>query len=294
MTPQAPAAPPRMAPPKAGSTSRPAPTSADPQAATPSKTFGVTSGVSRTTHKIGIYGKGGAGKTSLARLTSAVGLRTVFIDLEGGTADQDAHRIEHVETWDNLRSVLHDTALLDPFDCIAIDSLTKAEEMAAAWTLANVPNDKGQYVKNIKKYGWADGDSYVYDTFLGILADLDVLAKTKNIIVIMHACEDKTANPAGLDYLSWQPRLQKAAKGDIRSKVKEWLDHLLFIEMEHIIADPNDAKIKVGKAIGDCTRIIHSTELPHAWAKSRTLREDVTFIENDPAIWKTLFGKDNT
>jgi hypothetical protein len=275
--------------------SRPPPPNGQQAApAAASKSFAVSSGISRTTHKIGIYGKGGAGKTSLARLTESVGLKTVFIDLEGGTADQDAHRIEGVETWDDLRTVLQNAELLAPFDCVVIDSLTKAEELAVAWTLKNVPNDRGQTVKNVRKYGWGDGDSYVFDTFMGLLADLDVLAKTKNIIVIMHACEDKTANPAGLDYLCWQPRLQKQGRGDIRSKVKEWLDHLLFIEMERLVAPDQDKAAKAVKVIGDVTRIIHPIELPYIWAKSRTLRESIVFPENDATLWQVLFNKEKT
>ena len=286
-----PAAPASRPPPRAGSVSRPpAPNGQQAAPAAASKSFAVSSGISRTTHKIGIYGKGGAGKTSLVALLATIGFKPVFLDIDHGAADHDVARIDGIETWDDLRNVLQNAKLLAPYDCIVIDTVTVAEEMATAWTLRNVPNDKGQLVKNLKKYGWNQGPSFVFETFMGMLADLDVLARTKNIVLVMHACEGPTANPAGADFLSWQPRLTKESTCDIRSKVRDWLDHLFFIEMEHII-DPDTKAGKTAKALGGVTRIIHCVELGYAWAKSRTLRDPIVFPENDATLWKTLFGR---
>jgi hypothetical protein len=262
----------------------PRPNTAAPAAARPARTFAVNTGVARSTHKVCLYGKGGSGKTTLASLMTQAGVKPLFLDLEGGTLDRDVARVTDIGTFDDLRDALHSTELLAPFGAVVVDTATRAEELAVAWTLANVQTEKGAAAKNIKSYGWGDGDRHVFDTFLLLLQDLDAVACDRHVVLICHAAEDTVPNPAGQDYLAWQPRLQKARKGDIRSKVKEWCDHLLFIDMERFVDD--------GKAMGDCKRIIHPAELPHAWAKSRTMAEPVVFEKDSGALWAALFGKE--
>ena len=101
---------------------------APPQAAKPReepKRFTVTTGTVKSAQRIGIYGESGAGKTSL---TSESGRPTLFIDLQGGTRNLDVARIEGVSNWDDLRFLLRDKDLLKPYDIIAIDTGTEAQD----------------------------------------------------------------------------------------------------------------------------------------------------------------------
>jgi len=252
------------------------------------KNFSVSSGIVRDKHKIGIYGRGGVGKTSLASLIKKVGVEPFFIDLDHGSEDIDVSRIgREIETWDDLRDILHNKKLLEPYGAIIIDSATKAQELAVEWTLKNIPRTSGKtttYVKNLKSYGWADGDAFLYDTFLQMLGDLDHLANSKHIILICHACEAEMPNPEGENYLSYMPLLARATKGDIRSRVRDWVDHLLYVEIQRFVSEEK-------RAVGDGTRMIYPVELPYAWAKSRTLRDPMIFNENDPELWKIMFNE---
>src|SRR6185436_20399049 len=98
--------------------------------------------------------------------------------------------------------------IVDDFDSIVLDG-TKAEEYAIAHTLANVPHEKGGRVSSIEGYGFGKGYQYVYDTFLLLLADLDRLVERgKNAVLICHECVSDVPNPAGEDFLRFEPHLQ--------------------------------------------------------------------------------------
>jgi len=255
----------------------------------PKRVFNVSTGINRTTHKIGVYGQGGTGKTTMASMLKKIGINPLFIDLDRGSEDIDVDRIADIESWDELRGLLHNKELLADYQAIVIDTITRAEELAVEWTLANVPktkNGKQFYVKNLKSYGWGDGDSFLFDTFLQLLGDLDVLAREKHVIVIAHACSEMVPNAGGTDYRSFMPSLHQARTGDLRSKFRDWVDHLFFLEIETFVSEDK-------KAYGEGTRILHPTALPHAWAKSRTLRESIIVEENNPTVWEQLLRKES-
>jgi hypothetical protein len=60
--------------------------------------------------------------------------------------------------------------------------------------------------------------------------------------------------------------LQNTAKGNIRARLKEWADHLLFFGYDVVV----DEK---GVAQGSGTRTLYTSEMPFCMAKSRTTQD---------------------
>lgn len=260
------------------------PPSGAPAAAAPSdpSRFVVTTGRVNAAQKVVIYGPGGIGKSSLARLAP----NPVVLDIEGSTNRMDVARISGLETWNDLRECLRSPAL-DAYGTVVIDSATKAEEMAVAHTLATVKNDKGQQVASVEGYGFGKGYQHVYDTFLHLLVECDRHVRAgRNVVLVAHVCTAKVPNPMGDDFIRYEPRLQqtKEGKASIRNRVVEWSDHVLFVGYDVAAED--------GKGIGGGTRTIFTKEQPTHIAK---VREAGTAIEprpyeseNDGAIWPLL------
>lgn len=238
-------------------------------------------------HRVVLYGPGGIGKTTLAARFPG---HVVFFDLDESLPrlrDLPAVRVVNaVQTWSELRAALQADGW-DGVDTIVIDSLTKAEELAVAETLATVPHEKGHRVQRLEDYGFGKGYTHVFDTFLPLLADLDRHCRAgRNVVLVCHDCTATVPNPTGDDWLRYEPRLQSPASGkaSIRLRVREWADHVLFVGY--------DVDVKDGKGRGQGTRTIYPAELPHCMAKSRTVRDAMSFDENSAAVWTAILGKE--
>lgn len=272
------APPPRRSapPPSGGSVAEVAPAGAD--------RFKVSSGRIAAAQKVVLYGPGGIGKSSLARLAP----KPIVLDVEGSTNRLDVDRIPGIETWDDLRACLR-APVLDAYQTIVIDSVTKAEELAIAHTIATVKTEKGLAVSSIEGYGFGKGYQHVYDTFLHLLVECDRHVRAgRNIVFIAHVCTAKVPNPMGDDFIRYEPRLQqtKEGKASIRNRIVEWADHVIFVGY--------DVNAEDGKGTGAGTRSIFTKEQPTHIAKVRESadarvedRYDYTGPE-DGAIWPLL------
>jgi hypothetical protein len=182
------------------------------------------------------------------------------------------------ETWADLRSAIQSDGWQDT-KTIVIDSLTRAEELCVAHTIATVPHEKGTKVTKIEDYGFGKGYQFVFDCFLPLLGDLDRHCRAgRNIILVCHDCATNVPNPAGDDWLRWEPRLQSPSSGkaSIRLRCKEWADHVLFVGYD-VAVD------KEGKGKGSGSRTIYPSELPFCMAKSRTCITPVQVT--DGTVW---------
>lgn len=258
----------------------------------PPRALGVSRGMVSHGQKIVLYGPGGVGKTELWSLLEQFGISTLGVDIEGSANFLDVSRVDPApETFDEVRATLHNSELIDQFGAVAVDSLTKLEEFAIADTIVKIPHEKGHKVSSIEGYGFGKGYIHVYETFLQVLGDLDAISRRGiHVICTAHDCTATVPNPAGEDWIRWEPRLQSppSGKGSIRHRVKEWADHLLFIGFDQIVD-------KEGKATGCGSRTIYPTELPTHWAKSRLLADPVPYQRYDTALWQQLFnGKETT
>ena len=256
------------------------------QAAAKKITFGTVQ--AKKGSRIVLYGTGGIGKTSLACLAPGP---VAFVDADESlpilqeqlkAADVALPLIVTVTDWKSAREALKSDGW-EKVQTIVIDTVTKLEEWCVLHTVQNVPNDKGNKVARIEDYGFGKGYQHVYDTFLGILADLDRHVRAgRNVILIAHECTSTVPNPRGEDYLRYEPRLQNpsSGKGSIRHRIKEWADHLLFLGYD-VVVDNN------GIAQGQGTRTLYSAELPFCMAKSRTTSEQFDVVLGQ-SIWDSI------
>lgn len=246
--------------------------------------FQVTQGVESRPQKVVIYGSGGVGKTKLCSLVSEAGISPLILDLEAGSSFLPVRRVpaDALQTWDDLRDALHSESLWQGTGAVVIDSMTKAEELAVAWTLANVKKEKGGQATGVEDYGWGKGYTNVYETFNQLLQDLDAhTRKGRHVLAIAHECTANVPNPEGEDWIRYEPRLQ-TGKASIRHRVKEWADHLLFVSYDKAVED--------GKAKGGGSRTIHPIEYPMWMAKSRTLADDIIYEDGSAELWNQLFN----
>jgi hypothetical protein len=227
-----------------------------------------------------MYGPGGIGKTTLAaQLPGPV----AFFDIDEslGKLNIDAQTVQ-ASTWADLRAALQQDGW-DSVCSIIIDTATKAEEMAIAHTLENTLQD-GKRSTSVEGYGYGKGYGYVFDTFLPLLGDLDRHCRAgRNVVLICHDCTSTVPNPAGEDWLRYEPRLQSPASGkaSIRLRVREWADHVLFIGYDVDVS-------KDGKGRGAGTRTLYTAELPHCMAKSRTCQDTIPLGQDGAAVWSQI------
>lgn len=235
-------------------------------------------------HRVVLYGPGGIGKTTLAACApgpvgfidldeSLPRLRSQFDD--AGLTDR-VMPVTGVETWAQLREALQSDGW-DSVKTIVIDTLTRAEELAVTHTLETVPHEKGHRVQRLEDYGYGKGFTHVYDTFLPLLADIDRHCRAgRNVVLICHDCTSTVPNPAGEDWIRYEPRLQSPASGksSIRLRVREWADHVLFYGYDVAVN-------KDGKGQGCGSRTIYPAELPHCMAKSRTCQTPIPVTKTD-------------
>lgn len=249
------------------------------------KTF--TLGKPRVTgRRVGVYGAGGIGKTSLG--ASVPGTKAIFdledsiAKLDGLPADVYNSVVPGIETFQDIRDALASDCCKS-VDNIVIDTATRVEQLAVAHTIRTVPHEKGNVVNRIEDYGFGKGYQHVYDTFELVLGDLDAHFRAgRNVILIMHDCFSNVPNPQGDDYIRYEPRLQtsNSGKASIRSRVREWLDDLCFLGY--------DVNVRENKATGSGTRTIYPVERPHCMAKSRKLDASFEYPARSIELWTKL------
>lgn len=271
-------APPKPPPPPAQANARGTPTT--------TKKFTSRGGIQAQHQRVVIYGPGGIGKTELCANLKAIGRKPQILDIGSGSGFIDIDRVEPMpQNWDELRAALHESPLWEPFDTVIVDDLTTAESMAVQWTLANVKAERSGgaavTVNSIEGYGWGKGYVHCYETFLQLLGDLDTHIRAGRMVVcVAHDCTARVPNPAGEDFIRYEPRLQNRNDGNIRSRVKEWCDHLLFVGYDIFAKD--------GKAQGGGSRTIYPQEMATHLAKSRSLSEPIVYTKGSADLWKKL------
>ena len=230
-------------------------------------------------HFIGLYGVGGAGKTTLAAMLPG---KTLFIDLEGslkvirgkleelgliGNITPKFIRFDPAApatAWEDLIAFLKSDAVKG-YDNVVIDSFTRAQEFAANNCIASIPPDSATIKQSLEQWTYGKGGQIVYDKFVPIYPLIDDLLEAGcNVCAICHDNVLRIANPEGGDFIQHQPHLVQGEKGKApgRDKFQQTVDHLLFLSA--------DIAVEKGKATGGMTRTLYTGGIASMMAKSRT------------------------
>ena len=230
-------------------------------------------------HFIGLYGVGGAGKTTLAAMLPG---KTLFIDLEGSLKVirgklEELGLLQNITpkfirfdpaapatAWEDLIAFLKSDAVKG-YDNVVIDSFTRAQEFAASNCIASIPPDSATIKQSLEQWTYGKGGQIVYDKFVPIYPLIDDLLEAGcNVCAICHDNVLRIANPEGGDFIQHQPHLVQGEKGKApgRDKFQQTVDHLLFLSA--------DIAVEKGKATGGMTRTLYTGGIASMMAKSRT------------------------
>ncbi len=243
----------------------------------------ISSGVLDTYNRGIIYGTGGIGKTTLAAYLPA----PFFIDVEHGSTKLNVSR-DFASSFDEVRGKLawFENNMPEGIRSIVIDTGTELQDMAKEKVISTRRTEKGKEVDSIEGYGWGKGWQFVYDEMDAVLADLDRLVEKHGVMpwIICHDIDAPVPNPAGEDYIRWEPSLyggDKKGRANIRGRFKNWAEYVVFIGYDVHVAD--------GKGRGSGTRTLYTEERPTHIAKSRTAQISMEFDLSDPgALWREL------
>ena len=239
-------------------------------------------------NRIVIYGTGGIGKTTLALKLPG---RTAFIDADaslGKLEDASAGLTRAVarvpvSSWQDARNALSASGW-DGIDNIVVDTATELQKLLTKHVIENVPKEKGGKATGILDYGFGKGYRHLFDHFLYLLSDLDAHYRAgRTVVLVCHETPSKVPNPAGEEYIRWEPDLLKTANESIRDRVKSWADYVLFLSY--------DIAVKDGKAAGCGTRTLYTDELPYFMAKSRGYHGSIAIPDNEFNPWPVLCCK---
>ena len=184
-----------------------------------------------------------------------------------------------METFDDLLAALRSDVWNDK-KTVVVDSLTEIQELVVDWVCENIMHERGHRCERIEDFGYGKGYTHMVEIFRRFLTELDNHRRAgRHVIVVSHIDDTKKPNPGGDDYLEYVPKAHKS----IRSSLRDWCDHLFFIE--------HDVAVKEGKAVGGDSRTIYCQKLAHFWAKSRTLSQPIPYEKGSDEVWKQLFAK---
>lgn len=239
--------------------------------------------MTRKSWKLGIYGPEGIGKSSLASLCPDV----VFADLEHSTEDMDLARVAGIEvlgdfaaSWANLRTFVQ----AQKSGVFCIDSITRAEDWCASWVIKNKKSNEGAAASDsLEDFKYKAGLTFVVDEFRRFLGDIDnAFVRGASFILIAHNRINKIKNPDGTDFIRHEPRLIDDAKGSNMLQFVQFLDHLLFIDLDKNVTNR-------GKAQGSGSRTIYLDTAPSRLSKTRSLPVDpMPFDKGQTEIWGLL------
>ena len=214
------------------------------------------------------YGAEGVGKSTFA----AGAPRPLWLGAEGGTGHLDVDRLPEPKCWADVLSSLSDVRREEhQYRTLVVDPLGWLEPLC--W--AEVTKGVG----TIEQAAGGYGKGYVAAHMLWRLAlqELDAIwtERSMAIVLLAHATIEQHPNPSGATWPMWQPALHKLPRGSFA----QWVDHVLFAQVETVALKGED-KRTLGQATG--VRVLHAAPSGGWLAKSRGLPDVM------PLAWSSL------
>lgn len=214
----------------------------------------ISKGVKPTAKKVVIYGPEGIGKSTLAAAFPS----PLFLDVEGGTKALDVDRIDDLNSWSGLISIL-DMLITQHghYETIVIDTADWAEKLCAAHICA------ASKKSGIEDFGYGKGFTYLKEEFAKMLETCDSLIdKGLHVVFTAHAAMRKFEQPDERgSYDRWEMKLSKFDA----PMLKEWADMVLFCNYRTFTQRQENGKYKVTGG----ERIMYTTHNPCWDAKNR-------------------------
>lgn len=214
----------------------------------------IRKSLDRGPFKVFLYGVEGCGKTSWA----AAAPKPVFIAAENGIRNLNPQppSFPDPESFQDVLDAVEELTRTDhDFETLVIDTIDAVDGL----------------IKDgiIRRNGWSPEDFDAYGRGLKITPDDHrklmlaierlMAAKGMNVIVIAHSRLKSFKNPAGADYLRYEPNLLGEAPPALW---KYWAEAVLFATYETFVhvqkGGSEDASLKRGKATSHGRRIVHT------------------------------------
>lgn len=219
--------------------------------------------------RILLYGVQGVGKSTWASQAPA----PIFLPTEEGLNNLDTQTFPLLVSWGNLQEAVESLYTEQHnFQTVVIDSLDRLEQLI--W--ADVCEE--HRLKNIEDAGYGKGYVYALSRWNWIFQGLDALRSQRSmtVILIAHAKIERFEAPETASYDRYGVRLHKLAAANCQ----EWADEVLFATYEVFVkVEKGRFNKEKGKAIGEGTRILRTSERPFASAKNRLgLPDEMPFV----------------
>lgn len=239
------------------------------------------------------------GKTTLAAMAPS----PVFLGFDDGGREtlhpKTGEKLRHipgVESFQDLRDVLHSPNLISAGSTIVLDTITDAEERLKQHMLLTVKKESGQYASSIEDYGYGKGFNHLTDTARILTADLDgPIRRGVHVILLAQQAQATVANLEGLDYSKDGPSLTSQPKGNsnVRSVICSWVSNIFRIGYPSVEVAKANKEAKKGKASGTTDRVVYTEPEVYFEAKNRCngrLPAMVSFAtRDDDSIWRMVF-----
>ena len=239
--------------------------------------FKVSTGIVERPLKVVLYGVEGIGKTTFASKFP----KPLFIDLDNGSARIDVNRIQGVETWEDLLSIVQDfsESTGNPYQTLVIDTADAAARLCEAYAI-KTKSSKGQ--TSMEDFGYGRGYKILAEEFSKLMIWLErCVDRGYNVVVLAHAIMRTVTLPdATGNYDHWELKLPGSSVNKLGPLLKEWSDLLLFADYKTILIDANDGFGSKKKAKGG-RRVMYTTHTPFADAKNRFGLDDMLDFDYD-------------
>ena len=235
----------------------------------------IVTGKQLRAQRVCFYGVESVGKTTLAAQAES----PIFLDVENGTSHLDVPRIA-VKTWgaliDAVRALATDE--YSQFKTVVLDSIDWAERLC----IEDLKAEKK--IKSLEEIPYGKGFTMGSERMARFLNELDYLIDVGRHVVLIGHAQVKRVEPP--DQVQAYDRYELKLIKQTGPMVKEWVDHLFFLNFKTRVVESESGK---AKGRGGKDRVVLTSHTAAYDAKTRS-----ELAEELPLAWESvapIFGK---